>query len=109
MQHPHLAKHRFRTAVKEGWISFLAAARPHGASAHARAPLPMIDPVALTMLAVNRLGPATVRTAANGKAYTVAVPDARVAEIFRAVLRETQKVRRTDRLVDVVVSGEAER
>jgi hypothetical protein len=34
------------------------------------------------------------------------VPDARTAEIFRAALDEMQKNRRTDRLVDVVVSAE---
>lgn len=64
-----------------------------------------IDPVLLTMLAVNRLGPATIRTATNGKAQTVAVDDERIARIFRAALDEMQKTRRTDRLVDVVVAA----
>ena len=63
-----------------------------------------IDPVVLTMLAVNRLGPATIRTATNGKAQTVAVNDERIARIFRAALDEMQKTRRTDRLVDIVVA-----
>lgn len=70
-------------------------------------PVPAIDPVALTMLAVNRLGPATLRTATDGKAQTVAVPDARTAAIFRAALDEMQKTRRTDRLVAVVVNEES--
>jgi hypothetical protein len=65
-----------------------------------------MDPVALTVLAVNRLGLATFRTATTGKAATIAVPDARTAEIFRAALREMQKNRRTDRLIDVVVTAD---
>lgn len=64
-----------------------------------------IDPVLLTMLAVNRLGPATIRTATNGKAQTVSVDDERIARIFRAALDEMQKTRRTDRLVDIVVAA----
>lgn len=96
---------RLQAAVRHGWVSFIQAARPHRPN-HRAAPvsLPAIDPVALTMLAVNRLGPATLRTATNGKALTIAVPDARTADIFRAALREMQKTRQTDRLVDVVVT-----
>lgn len=93
---------RFRAAVKQGWTNFITAQRAHRV-AHLTAPAPTIDPVALTMLAVNRLGPATLRTATNGKALTVSVPDRRVAEIFRAALLEMQKTRSTDRLVDIVV------
>ena len=65
-----------------------------------------IDPVELTVMAVNRLGLATFRTATNGKVSTVAVPDARTAEIFRAALREMQKSRGTDRLIQVVVTAD---
>ncbi len=64
-------------------------------------------PVALTMMAVNQLGPATVRTATNGKSLKVEVADERVAQIFRAALEEMQKTRSTDRLVDIVVAGAA--
>ena len=78
---------------------------PEPTSAPQVAPLPQLDPVELTVLAVNRLGLATFRTATSGKVATVAVPDARTAEIFRAALDEMQKNRRTDRLVDVVVSA----
>jgi hypothetical protein len=104
MQHSP-TQQRFRAAVKQGWTNFVAAHRAHRA-AHFTAPTPAIDPVTLTMLAVNRLGPATMRTATNGKALTVVVPDLRVAEIFRAALREMQKTRCTDRLVDIVVALE---
>jgi hypothetical protein len=62
--------------------------------------------VALTVLAVNRLGPATLRTVANGKPLTVTVPDAQIGEIFRAALAEMQKTRSTDRLIAVVIAGE---
>lgn len=65
-----------------------------------------IDPVELTVMAVNRLGLATFRTATSGKVSKVAVPDARTAAIFRAALLEMQKARQTDRLVDIVVSAE---
>ena len=99
---------RFQAAMKHGWISFIQVARPHRPRRRAApTPAPTIDPVALTMLAVNRLGPATLRTATNGKALTVSVPDARTADIFRAALDEMQKTRLTDRLVAVVVTDEA--
>src|ERR1700752_572189 len=98
---------RLQAAMKHGWMSFIQAARPHRRRPRATpVAVPTIDPVALTMMAVNRLGPATVRTATNGKALTVAVPDARIAEIFRAALSEMQKTRSTDRLVDVVVTAD---
>jgi len=38
---------------------------------------------------------------------TVGVPDPRVARIFRAALLEMQKTRRTDRLVEIVVSEDS--
>src|SRR5215469_8890940 len=107
----HLARqHPFRDAVKHGWITLLGAARPGAKRRHRHldmlaqpAPQPSLDPVALTMLAVNRLAPATLRTSTHGRALTVAVPDARTAEIFRAALAEMQKARSTDRLVDIVI------
>jgi len=100
---------RFQAAMKHGWVSFIQATRPHRARHRVVAPtvVPTIDPVALTMLAVNRLGPATLRTATSGKALTVSVPDARTADIFRAALDQMQKTRLTDRLVAVVVTDDA--
>ncbi len=110
---------RLSTAVKHGWTRLVSAARPRyrlSLRQHRRhpiisAPLPepptAIDPVALTVLAVNRLGPATLRTVANGKPLTVTVPDARIGEIFRAALAEMQKTRCTDRLIDIVIAGDA--
>ena len=122
-----LAKHqKLQAAMKHGLMSFISATKatkprrkphlwlvpstPKPISAPAPQPqvthLPQLDPVELTVLAVNRLGLATLRTSTSGKAARVAVPDARTAEIFRAALREMQKNRRTDRLVDVVVSAD---
>lgn len=117
------AKHqKLQAAMKNGLMNFISAtkaAKPRGkphlwlvppapkpVPAPQVAEVPQFDPVELTVLAVNRLGLATVRTATSGKVATVSVPDARTAEIFRAALREMQKNRRTDRLVDVIVDGD---
>jgi hypothetical protein len=108
---------RLSMAVKHGWTRLISVTRPRyrfplrrrHALAGAGAPLPgptcAIDPVALTVLAVNRLGPATLRTVANGKPLTVTVPDERIGEIFRAALAEMQKTRSTDRLIAIVIAG----
>lgn len=110
-------RHQKLQAMKHGLKNFIEATKPRRKPnlwlvPPAPAPLPVheetrIDPIELTVMAVNRLGLATFRTATSGKVSTVAVPDARTAEIFRAALLEMQKARRTDRLVDVVVAGEA--
>ena len=117
------AKHqKLQAAMKNGLMNFISATKatkprrkPHlwlvppaakPIPEPLAAPAPQFDPVELTVLAVNRLGLATFRTATSGKAATVSVPDARTAEIFRAALREMQKNRRTDRLVDVVVTAD---
>jgi hypothetical protein len=117
---------RLRNAVKHGWTRLLGAARPRyhfsirrrarhpeiGAPGFAGAtsavPVLAIDPVALTVLAVNRLGPATLRTVANGRPLTVTVPNARIGEIFRAALAEMQKTRLTDRLIAITVDDTAD-
>jgi hypothetical protein len=113
------AKHqKLQAAMKNGLMNFISATKatkpylrlvppaPEPMSTAQMVPGPQLDLIELTVLAVNRLGPATFRTATIGKAATVSVPDARTAEIFRAALREMQKNRRTDRLIDVVVAAE---
>jgi hypothetical protein len=117
------AKHqKFQAAMKNGLMNFISATKatkprrqphlwlvppaPKPLPVPPVAPVPQLDPIAITVLAVNRLGLATFRTATSGKVATVSVPDARTAEIFRAALHEMQKNRRTDRLVDVVVSAD---
>ena len=103
-----------RAAMKLGLIRLISAARPrHRFVARRRArnagialPITVLDPVALTVLAVNRLGPATLRTVANGKPQTVKVPDARTGEIFRAALAEMQRSRSTDRLIRIEIAEE---
>ncbi|HUZ75522.1 MAG TPA: hypothetical protein VMU87_21260 [Stellaceae bacterium] len=72
-------------------------------------PAPAVDPVALTILAVNRLGPATFRTVSLGIAVTVTVPDSETGDIFRAALSEMQKARATDRLIRIEVANETAR
>ncbi len=119
-------RRRLTAAVKHGWARFLDATRPRARlglgrkrphpigyvlplRSAAAAPAPVtgieIDPVMLTMLAVNRLGPATMRTATNGRRVVVTVPDGEVAEIFRQALMAMQKARITDRLVEIVVAS----
>jgi hypothetical protein len=116
---------RLRVAVKHGWSRLVSAARPRyriaaqprerhfpiiATSAGGAMPPAGVsaDLVALTILAVNRLGPATLRTVAHGKPLTVRVPDARIGEIFRAALAEMQKTRLTDRLIAIVVDDAAD-
>jgi hypothetical protein len=116
MQPP--APDRFGIKMKQGWNRLLGVARPRYRFArhwrrnrHVAGPLPSarpspaVDPVALTILAVNRLGPATLRTVANGRPLSVTVPDEHVGAIFRAALAEMQKTRTTDRLIDIVIAG----
>ncbi len=67
------------------------------------APAPVFDPVALTVLAVNRLAPATLRTSSYGKALKLVVPDTRIGEVFRAALEQMRMTRTTDRLIEIVV------
>jgi hypothetical protein len=66
-----------------------------------------IDAIALTVLAVNRLGPATLRAVSLGVPVTVAVPDCKTAAIFQAALSEMRKARPTDRLVSVELTSES--
>ena len=66
-----------------------------------------IDPVALTVMAVRLLGPATFRAVSYGTEVVVQVPDHATCEIFRAALQETQKARRTDRLIRVEIAEPA--
>jgi hypothetical protein len=113
-----VSERRLGTAMKRGWTRLLSATRRRsrfplrrsrrrrGVNTPLPAPPAAIDPVALTVLAVNRLGPATLRTVANGKPLTVTVPDARVGDIFRAALSEMQKTRSTDRLINIVIAGD---
>jgi hypothetical protein len=68
-------------------------------------PTPALDPVALTIMAVNRLGPATFRTVSLGAVVTVTVPDAATGAIFRAALEVMQKARSTDRLIRIEVAA----
>ena len=59
--------------------------------------------IELVVLAVDRLGPASLRAASIGRPVEVEVPDERTASIFRAALDETRARRPTDRLISLVV------
>ena len=61
------------------------------------------DPVSLAVLAIDRIGPATVRACASGVEARVTAPDEVTAEILRAALALTALRRDTDRLIQIVV------
>ena len=64
-----------------------------------------LDLVTICILAVNRLAPATLRSAVSGKALKVVVPDPQVGAVFRAALDRMGATRSTDRLIEIVVDG----
>jgi hypothetical protein len=66
-----------------------------------------LDLVTICILAVNRLAPATLRSAVSGKALKVVVPDPEVGAVFRAALDRMGATRSTDRLIEIVVDGKA--
>ena len=112
------SERRFRSAVKHGWTRFVGATRPNGrfqlAQRRGRKRKPpltalalfknAVDPVELTVMALNILAPALSRANTTGKRVIVTVPDPRTGEIFRAALALSQEVRATDRLIDIVVA-----
>jgi hypothetical protein len=57
--------------------------------------------VALVALAIDRLGPASLRAISTGRRVEVVVPDADIAAIFRAALARTARRRPTDLLVKI--------
>jgi hypothetical protein len=61
--------------------------------------------VLAVILAVHRLGPASVRASTSGQPTTVRVPDPHTAELFRAALAETSKIRPSDRLIRVEIEA----
>ncbi|MBV9552187.1 MAG: hypothetical protein JO032_05280 [Alphaproteobacteria bacterium] len=64
---------------------------------------PVPDPVKIAVLAMERLGRASIRASFTGVEVMVTAPDDATAAIFRAALSETTRTRPTDRLVRVVV------
>ena len=61
------------------------------------------DPVSLAVLAIDRIGPATVRACASGVEVRVTAPDEATATVLRAALAQTARRRRTDRLIRIIV------
>jgi hypothetical protein len=84
---------------------FLPGRRPAPLSAPAAVAQPTPDPVQLVVLAIERLAPASFRSATLGQAVEVPVPDAETADVFRAALARTASSRTTDRLLSIVVAG----
>jgi hypothetical protein len=69
----------------------------------ARKAMQIPDPVLLVVLAIDRVGPATVRACASGVEVCVTAPDEATARILRAALAQTASRRGTDRLIRIVV------
>ena len=61
------------------------------------------DPVLLAVLAIDRVGPGTVRACASGVEVRVTASDEATARILRAALAQTASRRGTDRLIRIVV------
>jgi len=61
------------------------------------------DLVTIATLAIDHVGPATVRAVASGVQVCVTVPDEATAAIFRAALADTARRRTTDWLVRIIV------
>src|SRR4051794_39995909 len=62
-----------------------------------------LDPVRIAVLAMERLGRASLRASVTGAEVHVAAPDNAMAAVFRAALAETARIRSTDRLIRVIV------
>ena len=69
----------------------------------ARPASPGPDPVMIATLAIDHVGPATVRAVANGVEVCITAPDEATAAVFRAALTDTARRRSTDRLVRIIV------
>lgn len=61
------------------------------------------DPVQIAVLAIETLGPASMRASCTGIEVRVTAPDEATAAIFRAALAETSRNRATDRLIRIVL------
>jgi hypothetical protein len=59
------------------------------------------EAVAMIRLAIDRVGPASVRAVWLGTPVRVPVPDERVAAVFRSALDQSRRQRPTDRLVEI--------
>jgi hypothetical protein len=74
-----------------------------GGTPRARAATTGPDPVMIATLAIDHVGPATVRAVASGVEVRVTAPDEATAAVFRAALAATARRRSTDRLVRIIV------
>ena len=77
--------------------------RRAGAIAARAAATPSPDPVMIATLAIDHVGPATVRGVASGIEVRVTAPDEATAAVFRTALANTARRRSTDRLVRIIV------
>ncbi|MBV8777786.1 MAG: hypothetical protein JO258_11385 [Alphaproteobacteria bacterium] len=94
------ASRRLRRRRRKRARPLVAPLRP---AAGVAPPAPVPDPVKIAVLAMERLGRASIRASFTGVEVMVTAPDDATAAIFRAALSETTRTRPTDRLVRVVV------
>jgi hypothetical protein len=92
-------RHRFRRFFRRAPTVAAAPIAAASIASHAA------DPIAMVVMAIDRLGPAAIRASCSGVNVRVAVPDDETAEVFRAALAVTQTRRTTDRLIEVVVDA----
>jgi hypothetical protein len=122
--HPNAAKPGLTAALTKGFVRMLGAVPRRRATrggwrrsgrglqrffrrAPATPPVvvapPAADPIAMVVMAIDRLGPAAIRACCSGVNVRVTVPDDETAKVFRAALAVTQTRRTTDRLIEVIV------
>lgn len=126
--HPSLDQPGLTATLTKGFVKMLGAV-PRRGTANARRAwrspdfrrffrrgddatvLPLVpeaaDPIAMVVMAIDRLGPAAIRACCSGVSVRVTVPDDQTAAVFRAALAVTQTRRTTDRLIEIIVDGRA--
>jgi hypothetical protein len=120
--HPSLDQPGLTAALTKGFVKMLGAVPRRGRSNAGRGwrnpdfrrffrrdavVLPLAperaDPIAMVVMAIDRLGPAAIRACCSGVSVRVMVPDDQTAAVFRAALAVTQTRRTTDRLIEIIV------
>jgi hypothetical protein len=104
----HTTIHKISAVARRSRRTLAKRPRTEHTSAARAAPLltkdPTVpDPVRIAVLAMERLGRASLRASTTGVEVRVAAPDDAMAAVFRAALAETARFRGTDRLIRVIV------
>jgi len=103
---PTVGTQSSRQRSRDSWVSRASTACGGMSLVHrfvARKAMQIPDPVLLAVLAIDRVGPGTVRACASGVEVRVTASDEATARILRAALAQTASRRGTDRLIRIVV------